>query len=275
MSTFKNRTVLITGGASGIGFLMGKYALEHGASHLIIWDINQQKLEDIPKKLHQFKEKISTYQVDIGSPEQIYQTADTFLDRFSHCDILINNAGIVVGKPFSEHSAADISDTIHINLLGMMHTTRSFLPAMIEYNRGHIVNIASAAGLMPNPKMTVYAGSKWGVIGWSESLRTELNQQNSSVKVTTVEPSYINTGMFKGVKPPVLTPLLDANDISERIIQAIENDRIHLRAPFMVKFLPFLNGILPTKLFDFIAGKLFQVYQSMDTFEGRKNTEQS
>jgi short-subunit dehydrogenase len=121
---------------------------------------------------------------------------------------------------------------------------------------------------MANPKMSVYAGSKWGVIGWSESLRLEL-ESNSNINVTTVEPSYINTGLFKGVSPPLLTPLLDAEDIAKKIISAIQKDKIHLREPFMVKVLPFLKGILPTRAFDFVAGRLFQVYHSMDTFKGR------
>ena len=272
MSTFEDQHVLITGGASGIGFLMGKLALEKGTSKLIIWDIDRQKLEKILERLPQFKNKISTYRVDVGKPDEIYQAADQILQEHEYIDILINNAGIVVGKSFSDHSPREITDSIHINLLGMMHTTRAFLNQMIERNHGHVVNIASAAGLMPNPKMTVYAGSKWGAIGWSESLRVEMEKLGCSISVTTVEPSYINTGMFKGAKPPLLTPLLDADDISERIIRAVENNRTHLRAPFMVKLLPFLRGVLPTRVFDFVAGKLFQVYESMDTFVGQKKT---
>lgn len=266
MSTFKNKHVLITGGASGIGFLMGKYALEEKAAKLIIWDIDRTKLIQTKEKLPQFYDQIHTYQVDISDSDQIYRAAEKVIEEHSHIDILINNAGIVIGKQFANHSPQEIENTIAINLAGVMHTARAFLAGMIERNQGHIVNIASAAGRMANPKMSVYAGSKWGVIGWSESLRVELKQQNSNIRVTTIEPSYINTGMFEGVTPPLLTPMLDSEDISKRIIRSVQKNKIHLRAPFMVKLLPLLKGILPTRVFDFVAGKLFQVYHSMDTF---------
>ncbi|MDZ7659938.1 SDR family oxidoreductase [Fodinibius sp.] len=269
MSTFKNKHILITGGAGGIGFLMGREALKCKAKKLIIWDISEDNISNCLDSLSDYSTKrLFTYRVDIADPDQVYQTAEQVLADHHHIDILINNAGTVVGGNFSDHRRIDIERLIRINLLGTMHTTRAFLDTMIDLEKGHIVNIASAAGRMANPKMSVYAGSKWGVIGWSESLRLEL-ESHSNINVTTVEPSYINTGLFKGVSPPLLTPLLDAEDIAKKIIQAVQKDKIHLREPFMVKILPFLKGVLPARVFDFVAGRLFQVYHSMDTFEGR------
>ncbi|TYP93894.1 all-trans-retinol dehydrogenase (NAD+) [Fodinibius salinus] len=269
MSTIANSHILITGGASGIGLKMGKNALERGASKLVIWDINTEKLEECNKQLANFRDRIHTYKVDVSDPEQIYQSAKKLQAEINHLDILINNAGVVVGQPFQKQNMANINKTIAVNLLGVMHTTRAFLPQMIERSTGHIVNIASAVAHMGNPNMSVYAGSKWGVRGWSESLRIELNNQN--VTVTSVEPGYIDTGMFKGVTPPLLTPLLDPENLSRRILRAVEKNKMHLRTPFMVKILPFLKGILPTKVFDFVAGKLFKAYHSMDTFTGRNS----
>lgn len=269
MSTFKDKYILITGGAKGLGFLMGRRALQRQAKKIIIWDIDSEGLNKAAEKLQSFGNKILTYKVNVAKPDQIYQTAQKVLNDIPRVDILINNAGIVVGKEFHTQSRKKIAQTIRINLLGAMHTTRAFLPQMLEHEHGHIVNIASAAGLMPNPKMSVYASSKWGMVGWSESLRIEQEQQKSGINVTTVEPSYINTGMFAGITSPMLTPVLDAQKLSERIIQAIEKNKIHLREPFMVKLLPFIKGVLPTKIFDFIAGKIFGAYHSMDTFENR------
>lgn len=273
MSTFKGKHVLITGGAKGIGFLMGKQLLEQHIQKLIIWDLDPQKLTAAVDKLQNHKNKISTYTVDVSNPDQVYQTAQKVLDDHTKLDILINNAGIVAGKMFHEQSREEIERTIRVNLLGAMHTTRAFLPHMIKQSAGYIVNIASAAALMPNPKMSVYASSKWGLTGWSESLRVELEQQDAGINITTVQPSYINTGMFEGVKPPLLTPLLDAEIIAGRIINAIEKNKIHLREPFMVKLLPFLKGVLPTRIFDFLAGKLFRVYNSMDNYENSSREE--
>lgn len=269
MSTFASKHVLITGGASGIGFLMGKAALQHKAQKLIIWDIDEEKMLEAKGRFNELSDKVYTYHVDVSDSSQIYQTADKTLQDHGHIDILINNAGIVVGKPFARHTIEEIESTLAINLEGVMHTARAFLPGMLERDEGHIVNIASAVGHMPNPNMSVYAASKWGVIGWSESLRVELAQQNSDVRVTSIEPSYIDTGMFAGVKAPLLTPFLDAEDISSRIIRAVQKNKLHLRAPFLVKILPFLKGTLPKRVFDFVAGKLFHIYDSMDTFKGR------
>ncbi len=273
MSTFADKHILITGGASGIGLQMAKHIARKKATTLSLWDINKDALEGARGELNGFQTSIQTRIVDIGNAEQIYSAAKDLIKNIGSVDILINNAGIVVGGPFEQQSREQIDQGIRINLLGAMHVCRAFLPDMKQRQSGHIVNIASAAGLMPNPNMSVYAGSKWGMIGWSESLRIELERKSTGINVTTVQPSYIKTGMFEGVKPPLLTPFLEKDDIADRIIQAVEANKIHLRAPFMVKLIPFLKGILPQKAFDFIAGKLFQVYQSMDTFKGRKSTQ--
>ena len=268
MSTFKNKHILITGGAGGIGLLMGRETLKYNAKKLIVWDVSEENISNCKNALSEYSKHVFTYKVDISDPDQVYQTAKQVLADHQYVDILINNAGTVVGGDFSAHNREEIERLIRINLLGTMHTSRAFLDSMINREKGHIVNIASAAGRMANPKMSVYAGSKWGVIGWSESLRLEL-ESCSKIGVTTIEPSYINTGLFEGVSPPVLTPLLDAEDIAKKIVRAVQKDKIHLREPFMVKILPFLKGVLPTRVFDFVAGRLFQVYHSMDTFKGR------
>lgn len=271
MSSFKNKTILITGGASGIGLLMGKSALKQHAAHLVIWDVSQENIDEAHRQLAQYDGNVHSYKVDIAKPDQIYQASKKVQQQFGPVDILINNAGIIVGKLFEQHSTDDINRTIAINLTGAMHVTNAFLPNMTEQKSGHIVNIASAAGLMANPGMSVYAASKWGVIGWSESLRLEMEQNQTGVRVTTVQPSYIDTGMFAGVKPPLFTPLLKPQEISDAIIRAVQKNKILLRKPFMVKMTPFLKGIMPARMFDFIGGKLFSVYTSMETFEGRSS----
>jgi len=270
MTKIKDQNILITGGANGIGKMLGEKSLKQGATHLVIWDINQENLD---KTVAEFKKKgydnVSPYIVDIANTEEIEAQATKVLAEVGTIDILYNNAGVVVGKQFYEHSARDIDKTIQINVLGVMHTARVFLPAMIEKGAGHIVNIASAAGLTPNPKMSVYAASKWAVLGWSESLRIEMERIGQDFHVTTVTPSYINTGMFDGVKAPFITPILDPNDVTDQILKAVKNNEILLRAPFTVNLLPLFRGILPTRVFDFVGGTLFGIYDTMADFIGR------
>lgn len=274
MTKIKDQNILITGGANGIGKMLGEKSLKAGAAHLVIWDINQENLD---KTIEEFKAKgydnVSPYIVDIANTEEIEAQATQVLADVGTIDILYNNAGVVVGKQFYEHTARDIDKTIQINVLGVMHTARVFLPAMIQKGAGHIINIASAAGFTPNPKMSVYAASKWAVVGWSESLRIEMERIGKNFQVTTVTPSYINTGMFDGVKAPFITPILDPDDVTDQILKAVRNNEILLRAPFSVNLVPFFRGILPTRLYDFIGGNLFGIYDTMADFIGRPKEE--
>lgn len=272
MATFEAATVLITGGANGIGKLLGKKALKTGARRLIIWDTDTEAMNDIRQQWTNQHQEIYTHIVDLSDENPIYEMAETVLRNVESVDILINNVGIVQGRWFHELEPEAIKRTMQVNTLAAMHTTRAFLPAMMEQGSGHIVNISSAASLMANPKMAVYAASKWALTGWSESLRLEMQQLNTNITVTTVQPSYISTGMFKGVRPPLLTPILSPERITDDIIRAIQRDKFLLRRPFIVKLIPLLRGILPARWFDFIAGKLFRVYSSMDTFTGREST---
>lgn len=269
MTHIRKSTVLITGGASGIGKLMGSKCLQRGASHVLVWDINLAGLQQTYQEFSEAGYEVHTWQVNIGDAAQVQQAAHDVQSRFGAPEILINNAGIVVGKPFVEHSMAEIERTLQVNVLGAMLVTQAFLPAMVKRGSGHIVNIASAASLLPNPRMSVYAGSKWAVLGWSESLRLELEQTGPNLKVTTVMPSYIDTGMFAGVRAPLLTPILQPDAITQAILNAIEHNKILLRKPFIVNLLPLLRGILPTRVFDTVAGRWFGVYTSMNDFTGR------
>ncbi|MEO9887783.1 MAG: SDR family oxidoreductase [Balneola sp.] len=273
MTSFENKTVLITGAASGIGFIMGRIALEKGAKHLVMWDINPDTLSSAAEELSSKGYSVSTHVVDVRDKIEVAEKGNDVLKKSGNVDILFNNAGIIVGKSFAEHTFDDIENTLAVNSLGMMYVARAFLPAMIKQEFGRIVNIASAAGLSPNPGMTVYAASKWAAVGWSDSLRIELEQDHKNLKVLTVMPSYINTGMFDGVKAPLLIPLLDAEKISAKILRSVEKNKIYLREPFIIKFSPFIRGILPARIYDYVAGKVLRIYSSMNTFTGRKGKE--
>ncbi len=269
MTQIKSRCILITGGASGIGKLLASECLKKKAYKVILWDINEQLLEETKTEFAHKGWDIDTHVVDIASLDDIKAAAALVKERHTTVDILFNNAGIVVGKPFEQHTHRDIQKTIGINVSGVMHTALEFLPDMLDQCDGHIVNLASAAGLISNPNMSVYAASKWAVIGWSDSLRLEMENNDTGVHVTTVMPSYIDTGMFDGVKPPMFTPLLKPQYIVDKIIEAVENNEIILQEPMMVKSVPVLKGILPRRMFDFVAGKMFGVHTSMEQFKGR------
>ena len=273
MTKIANRTILITGGAAGIGKLLAQRCLEQRAYKVILWDINEEKLLETKADFAKRGYEVATDLVDVADVDDIIRAGEATRKEFGTVDILFNNAGIVVGKKFEEHSHRDITKTIDINVSGVMHVALEFLQGMIDQREGHIINLASAAGLIPNPNMSVYASSKWAVVGWSESLRLEQEENNTGVIISTIMPSYINTGMFDGVKAPLLTPIMEPDFIVDKIMKAVHNNDILVLEPFMTKAIPLLRGILPTRAFDFIAGKIFGVYKTMENFKGKPKHE--
>ena len=267
MTKLKNKTVLITGGASGIGKVMSRLSLEKDAK-VIIWDSNKI---NIGKAISEFDNlgDITSYIVDVSNLLQIQETAKKVKYEHGNIDILINNAGIVVGKYFHEHTAEEIEKTMMINANAPMHVTTNFLSEMIGQNSGHICNIASSASLLANPKMSVYAASKWSVFSWSDRLRIEMKQLNKEIKVTTILPYYINTGMFDGVKSRI--SILDAEKTALIIIKAIEKNKKIITIPWWIyRFTRFGQTVMSVNFFDWFAGKVMGIYKTMDDFKGRK-----
>jgi short-subunit dehydrogenase len=259
---------LITGGASGIGFLVGKLLLEQGAARLVIWDVSDQALTRAVTELTSRGHRTDGFQVDVTHLAQVRGALQEMRERGIRIDLLVNNAGVIVGKTFVDHLPEEIQRTIAVNTLAPMLLTRELLPAMLERARGHIVNISSAAALVSNPGMSAYCARKWAVTGWSDSLRIELEQSKSGVRVTTVMPYYTNTGMFAGVRSRVI-PILEPAYVAREILSAIREDRVVVHLPKWFRLVRLLQGLLPTRWFDRIAGEWFGIYRSMSTFTGR------
>lgn len=265
---FENSVIIITGGASGIGKLMGKIALEKGAKHLAIWDISEKNLSATLEELSRIG-NVSGHIVDITDPVSIDRGYSEVKSSIGDVDLLINNAGVVTNnRTFAEQTDQDIFRTMNVNSIGPMLVTRKILPDMIKRDKGHICNIASAAGLLAVPKMSVYVASKWAAYGWSETMRIELDEIGSRVRVTTICPYFINTGMFDGIKPKVFK-ILDQDETAVKIIRAIEKDKLTRGIPFPVHFIRLQQALLPSKVFDFIFGRLFGIYDVMNHFKGR------
>ncbi len=270
MTKIKDCCVLVTGGASGIGKIMGRMALERGARCLVIWDINEESIATT-KKEYKYLGKVKGYRIDISDTKQVEATARLTEKECGKVDILINCAGIVANNnTFDKQTTNDIKRTIEINTIAPMVIAQQFLPDMLKRDKGHICNIASAAGMISNPKMSVYAASKWAVIGWSDSVRIELKQMKSNVRFTTIAPYFINTGMFDGVKSRIF-PILKPEPTARKIMNAIESNRNFKGIPFSYHFIRSCQALLPTSIFDYIFGEVVGIFHAMDNFKGRKN----
>lgn len=272
MTKIKNSCVLITGGASGIGRIMGRMALERGAHKLAIWDIDEEKMVATAAEFASLG-SVATYKVDVSDSAAVEAAYVRTRSECGDVDILVNCAGIVTGnKTFDRQSVRDIERTMTINSVAPMVLALQALPDMIARDHGHICNIASAAGMISNPKMSVYVASKWAVIGWSDSVRIELRQAHSRVRVTTVAPYYINTGMFDGVRSRIF-PILDPEATARKILRAIERNKDFRGIPWGFHFIRFWQGLLPTSWFDTVFGSWFGIFAAMDGFTGRKAAE--
>jgi short-subunit dehydrogenase len=117
--------------------------------------------------------------------------------------------------------------------------------------------------------MSVYVASKWAVIGWSDSVRIELKQAKSNVRLTTIAPYFINTGMFDGIKSRII-PILKPEYVAKRVIRAIERNRMFRGIPFGFHFIRFWQTVLPTRIFDWFFGDIIGIYHVMDSYTGRK-----
>lgn len=269
MSKLDGKRVLITGGAQGIGLEMAMKFAERG-SEVIVADIDDEKLVDARAKLERGGARVWCFHVDVTNPTSIASLKSQIATEAGPVDILVNNAGIVFGGTFTETPLDEHFKTYEVNVMGLVAMTHAFLPDLIARPEAHLVHISSASGFVGVPYMATYASSKWAVIGFGESIRAELNLLgHEHVQHTIVCPSYIKTGLFEGAEAPKATSLLDPDYIAEKIVDAVERNKLHLVEPFMAKLTPILRDILPTSLFDSIW-HLFGGDTSMARWTGRE-----
>ena len=268
MKNFSDKLVLITGAGSGIGRLLSLELANLGAK-LILLDVNFDSIKKVASEIKSIKSRVWIYKCDLSVKSEISMVVKE-IKKIGKVDILINNVGVVSGKSFLEISDKQIETSFNVNLLSFFWLTRSFLPDMIKENSGHIVNIASAAGLIGVAGLSDYSATKFGVFGFNESLRMELRKKKiNGVKTTIVCPYYINTGMFKGVKSRFnfLLPILEEKYVCKKVIRSIQKNKEVLIMPQFVKFIPLVR-LLPTFLMDSIT-ELIGISSSMDHFVGR------
>jgi all-trans-retinol dehydrogenase (NAD+) len=273
MKNVSNKIVLVTGAAMGLGKLFATRAVAENAAAVVLWDINGDALKETAAELEAAGGTVYTYVVDVSSFDSISEAAASVRDNVGTVEVLFNNAGIVRGNSYfwETKDVADIEKTIAINSLAPMYVAREFIPGMIESDTEcRIVNIASSAGLVANPRMAVYAASKWAAVGFSDSIRLELEQAGyKHIHVTTVCPTYIDTGMFDGAKGMLLTPILQPEDVVNATWNEMNNGGPFVILPWTSRLNKVLSGVLPVKVRDAFLN-LAGVYKSMEEFKGRE-----
>jgi all-trans-retinol dehydrogenase (NAD+) len=273
----QNKTAVITGGAMGIGLATAHRLVAEGCT-VTLWDLNRDALmaarSEFPSSA-----AIYTHFCDVANKELVSQLAQTAVKEMGRVDILVNNAGYVSGGEFLERPDEDWEKTIAVNLTALIYTTRAFLPGMYERNSGHIVNISSAAGTIGVPGIAVYAATKWGVWGLTESLRLEAyNNKKTGVKFSTIHPSYVAKGLFEGAQlgfpGRLIVPLVKDHDVIAKAIveSALKKGRFSPKRPRTVNMNLRIRALLPDSWFQrFLI--LMGVGSSMKTWYGRTNVQ--
>jgi len=194
MSYFQDKVSIVTGAAAGIGEALVRALANKGAS-VVAADVNMEMAQRLADSLSQKGQNIIVCESDVRCFEDLKQVVGRAVDEFGRLDLMINNAGVGLAGEMRDLELADWKPIIDVNLWGVIHGVHAALPVMLDQESGQIVNIASAAGLVPRPGMVPYATSKYGVVGLTTSLRYEV--EDLGIRVNAVCPFNVATSVFK------------------------------------------------------------------------------
>ncbi|WP_254508465.1 SDR family NAD(P)-dependent oxidoreductase [Anatilimnocola floriformis] len=198
--SWQDRVVIVSGGSRGLGLVLARSLVEHGAKVMI----SARTAADVASAVSELRAlggDVGGLVCDVRNQEQVQQVAEATIKRWGKIDVLFNVAGIMQVGPLDAMTVADFREAMDINCWGVLHTTLAVLPTMRRQQWGRIVNVASIGGKRAVPHMLPYDTSKFAVVGLSTGLRAELAQDG--ILVTTVCPSLMRTGSprnatFKG-----------------------------------------------------------------------------
>lgn len=267
MRQLNGKRILITGAGRGLGREFAR-AFATAGCEIIVTDISADRVAESVTLLHAEGANAAGYVMDVTDPQSVRDVRHRLLAERGPVDLLLNNAGVVFGGEFGDIPLERHLATFQINLLGLVTVTHVFLPDLLRQSEAHVINIASASGYIALPFAATYASSKWAVIGFSESLQEELRLAgNDHVRVTTVCPSYIATGMFAGVKLPRFSWFLTPERVADLTVRAVRGNRDFVRTPWFVPITPLAKALLPRLLFRWVCDWL-NVSTGMSSWRG-------
>lgn len=268
MKDLKEKTAVITGGAMGMGKSLALSLLREKCKVALV-DVNEPALEKTVEELKAWG-PCGGYVCDISDRKAVYELAGKIEGDLGPVSLLVNNAGIVGAGSVIEMADETIEKILSINLTAQFWTTRAFLPSLIKQPEGHIVNFASAGGILAIPWISVYCASKFGVVGFTDALRQEMKKQKFNIGVTMVCPNTVNTGMFQGSKMVAGTAMLTPEAVTAKVLRAIKKNRPMVAVPSVpVRFLtPLTKVLLPINAMDRL-NKALGMWEANDSWKGR------
>ncbi len=243
---FENQVVLITGASQGIGRRLAIDFAKQGAT-VIGCGRSRERLQETLDEIRAASPMSTVIACDVGDRAQVRGMIDRTLADFGKIDILINNAGIGMRRPFAETSPDTIEEIMRTNFLGMVYCTHGVLPSMLRRGSGHIVNISSGSGQIGTPNMAAYCASKFAMNGFSESLYHELRPLG--IHVSVVSPGPVKTDFSRSFAnvPPKSPPSLAVTPqaVSRAVIRAIERRRFEVVMPRWLALVCWLKRMAP------------------------------
>ena len=252
MEKFADKVAVITGAAGGIGLALARRAHAQGMK-LVLADIDEERLQGAAREAGFDTGRLLTRGVDVSKAEEIAALADAAYERFGAVHLLCNNAGVAMTRMSWEMSEADWEWVLGVNLWSVIHGVRLFLPRMMaQGGPAHVVNTASAAGLISHPGSAAYNISKHGIVAFSETLYMELRTVDSPVNVSVLCPAWVPTDINRSlrVRPDrfgeasamgeasakldarigqaISGGRLSADDIADHVFKAVESDQFYV-----------------------------------------------
>ena len=223
---------VITGAASGIGRGLAERFAAEGLK-VVLADVEENALVELEADLKAKGASVLAVRTDVSNASEVENLAEQTLDTFGAAHILCNNAGVVCSRPVWEHTLADWEWVLGVNLWGVIHGIRSFVPRMLAQGEScHIVNTASILGLVGGSGEGIYKVSKHGVVALSETLADELAQKGANIQVHVLCPGWVRTGILDSGRnrPDDLRNSAEETQPRETIIGGSRNTRAEMEA---------------------------------------------
>lgn len=270
LADFKGKVGVITGAAGGFGLAMAHRFGSEGM-HLVLADVDEEALERALEEVKKYGTQVIAVTTDVGDLASVQRMADIAFDRFPVIHLLVNNAGISTVGPVWETSMKDWKRVFNVNFFGIVHGLQAFLKRMMRQDfPSHIVNTASAAGLLAPPGLSVYTATKHATVALSETLYTDLRLVQSPVEVSVLCPAWVKTGIAGKKDPEAFTKMssftkkaasavwkaldtatVSAGDVAEATFRAVQKGEFYIfthpevKEDFMKRANRINNGQVP------------------------------
>jgi short-subunit dehydrogenase len=246
----RRKVVIITGASSGIGAAVARRLARDGMC-LALVARRLEKLEQVASEVEALGGEVLVIQTDVRNRDEIQHMLEVTLHQWGHVDVLINNAGVGGEKLLLRYKPEKILNEIQINLLAVIQSAQLVLPVMLRQKSGHIINVASIAGLVGLPGSTIYCATKSGVIGFSDALGRELHGTEIHVSVfcpgftpteITLELKAIDNGLPGAPHQPGLMPV---SYVADQLAHLIYHPRRRVIIPYSWNILVFIATVFP------------------------------